>query len=74
MFRPLWSSPGASKLMLKISALPSMNTIPNCTLLYAPMCSCTSVTCNSNCVSISLTEYIGVSHSVAGCVLTCSAG
>jgi hypothetical protein len=31
--------------------------IPNFTLFYAPMC-CTSVTRNSNCVSISPVEYI----------------
>jgi hypothetical protein len=37
-FSPIWSSSGDSKLMLETAALPSMNTIQNCTHFHAPMC------------------------------------
>jgi hypothetical protein len=72
MFRPICSPSNASKWTLETAALPSMYTIRNFTLVYAPMC-CTSVTRKSNCVIISHVEYIGVSYSVVGYVLICSA-
>jgi hypothetical protein len=55
-------------LILKTAAVPSVNTIPNFILSCAPN-QYTSVTCNSNCVSFSRMEYIGVSYNVVGCVL-----
>jgi hypothetical protein len=38
MFRLIWSSSGASKLMLEIASLPSMNTIQKYALVHASMC------------------------------------
>jgi hypothetical protein len=52
MFRPIWSSSDASKLMLETSALTSTNTIPNFALFYAPMF-CTNGRCYHSC-----TRYI----------------
>jgi hypothetical protein len=68
MFRPIWASSGTSKLILESVAVPSMNTIPNFTFFNAPIL-LTSVTCNSNCVSISRMEYIGVSYNAVGWIL-----
>jgi hypothetical protein len=50
-----------------------MNTIPENTFFYVPMC-CTriSVTCNSNCLSILRVQYTCVSYNVVSCVITCS--
>jgi hypothetical protein len=73
VFRSIWSSSNTSKISVKTVALRSMNTIPKYTLVYAPCC-CTSITCNSNCISTSRMECIGVSYTVAKCVLSFSAG
>jgi hypothetical protein len=60
MFQLVWSATDALKLMLGTAAFPSsMYTIPNFTFFYTPM-SCTSLTCNSNCVRILCMEYIDV--------------
>jgi hypothetical protein len=55
------------KFPLKTAALPSVNAILEYALVHAPLY-CTSVICNSDCVSISCIEYIDVSCIVGGCV------
>jgi hypothetical protein len=52
MFRPIWPSSGASKLMLESAALPSMCTIPNFTPFHASMC------CTPHVIAIVLVFYI----------------
>jgi hypothetical protein len=60
-------------LLLKTATITSINAIPNYTRIYAPICCCASVTCSSNCVSVSRMKYIGVACSVAGYLVICSA-
>jgi hypothetical protein len=61
-------------LLLRTPNLQPMNTIPKYALVYAPMCCCAPIICNSNCVSISRMECICVSYNVVGCEPACSAG
>jgi hypothetical protein len=63
MFRWIWSSLGSSKT----AAITSMNTVPNYTLVYAPMCCCTYVIHNCNCVSVSYSVVLTYRAAYVSC-------